>query len=96
MAAASFVAGSTVLGDRVVLAGHVAVAGHLTIVNDVRVGGNSCILRDVPVAGDYMGHPLVEKTRWLRMMGEYRRIGDLVEEVESLRRLLGHRNGAGD
>ncbi|MGE3171927.1 MAG: UDP-3-O-(3-hydroxymyristoyl)glucosamine N-acyltransferase [Planctomycetota bacterium] len=93
-AAATFVAGSTVIGDRVIMAGHIAIAGHLSISRDVRVGGNSCILRDVPEPGDYMGHPLVEKLKFIRMMRSYRHLGELFEEVDQLRRAVN--GGAGD
>ncbi len=87
-AGATFLAGSTVFGDRVILAGHVAVAGHLRIADDVRIGGNSCVLRDVDRSGDFMGHPLMEKKRWFRVLGAQRELLDLQDGVEALRKDL--------
>jgi UDP-3-O-[3-hydroxymyristoyl] glucosamine N-acyltransferase len=94
-AAASLVAGSTVIGDRVILAGHAAVGGHLKIVSDVRIGGNSCILANVDAPGDYMGHPLIEKRRWIRTMVALRDLSDLPRKVDVLEKRLNQRNGEG-
>jgi UDP-3-O-[3-hydroxymyristoyl] glucosamine N-acyltransferase len=94
-AGATFVAGSTVFGDRVTMGGHVAIAGHRKIGDDVRVGGNSCVLFDVEEAGDYMGYPLSEKRKWIRMMSAQRDLLELQERVEELRRAIeGGRNGS--
>ncbi|MEQ1633306.1 MAG: UDP-3-O-(3-hydroxymyristoyl)glucosamine N-acyltransferase, partial [Planctomycetota bacterium] len=90
-AAATFVAGSTVLGDRVIMAGHAAVGGHLKIVSDVRVGGNSCVLSDIEEPGDYMGHPLIEKRRWIRNMVAHRDLFEMQRKIEKLSRLVSKR-----
>lgn len=62
------IAGSTTVGDRCVFAGNVGVTGHVQIVSDVRLGGGSIVLTDVPEPGDYMGHPLLRKRRFLRLL----------------------------
>jgi UDP-3-O-[3-hydroxymyristoyl] glucosamine N-acyltransferase len=94
-AAAAFLAGSTILGDRVVLAGHVVAAGHLRVCDDVRVGGNSVILRDVDKPGDYMGYPLLDKMRFGRQLAALRDLVDLQAEVEALKKRLGPDPGPG-
>jgi UDP-3-O-[3-hydroxymyristoyl] glucosamine N-acyltransferase len=68
MAANVGIAGSTTVGDRCVIAGSVGISGHLAIAADVRLGGGSVVLKDVPEAGDYMGHPLMLKRRFLRLL----------------------------
>ncbi len=68
MAAGCMVAGSTTIGDRCWLAGQVGISGHLTIGADVRVGGGTVILKDILEPGDYMGHPVLEKRRFLRLL----------------------------
>jgi UDP-3-O-[3-hydroxymyristoyl] glucosamine N-acyltransferase len=68
MAANVGIAGSTIVGDRCVLAGNVGISGHLRIGADVRIGGGSVVLRDVPEPGDYMGHPLMPKRQFLRLL----------------------------
>ncbi|MFY9343985.1 MAG: UDP-3-O-(3-hydroxymyristoyl)glucosamine N-acyltransferase [Planctomycetota bacterium] len=62
------IAGSTTIGDRCVFAGGVGISGHLTIAADVRLGGGTVVLKDIPEAGDYMGHPVIEKRRFLRLL----------------------------
>ena len=49
-AAACFLSGSTVLGDRVTLGGHVVSAGHLKVPSDTRVGGASGLTSRVHAA----------------------------------------------
>lgn len=68
MAAGAMIAGSTVVGDRCVFGGQVGVSGHLTIAADVRLGGGSVVLKDVTESGDYMGQPLLEKRRFVRLL----------------------------
>ncbi len=75
MAAGAMVAGSTVLGDRCVLAGQVGVAGHLKIASDCRFAGDTVVLKDIPESGDYMGHPVMPKRKYLRLMRELRKLG---------------------
>ncbi len=74
MAANSGVAGSTTIGDRCVIGGSTGISGHLSIGADVRFGGGSVVLRDVKEPGDYMGHPLMEKRLFLRLLREQRRL----------------------
>jgi UDP-3-O-[3-hydroxymyristoyl] glucosamine N-acyltransferase len=62
------IAGSTTVGDRCVIAGNVGISGHLNIGPDVRLGGGTVVLKDVTEPGDYMGHPLLEKRRFLRLL----------------------------
>lgn len=73
MAAGAMVAGSTTIGARCVLAGQVGVSGHLQIAADCRFAGATVVLRDVPEAGDYMGHPMMTKRQYLRLMRDQRR-----------------------
>lgn len=68
MAAGCMIAGSTSIGDRCWLAGQVGINGHLQISSDVRVGGGTVILKDILEPGDYMGHPVLEKRRFLRLL----------------------------
>ena len=71
------VAGSTTVGDRCVFAGMVGIAGHLTIASDVRLGGGSVVLKDIPEPGDYMGHPLMEMRPAVRLL---RVLKDMVQK----------------
>jgi len=74
-------AGSTILGDRVRFNGHVVSAGHLTVCDDVNVGGNSVLVKDVSEPGDYMGYPLQRVQQWARTL-------HVLGRPNELRRLL--------
>jgi UDP-3-O-[3-hydroxymyristoyl] glucosamine N-acyltransferase len=74
MAAGAMVAGSTTIGDRCVLAGQVGIAGHLNIQADCRFAGDTVVLKNLPASGDYMGHPVMPKRKYLRLMRELRKI----------------------
>ena len=87
-AAGTMLAGTTVIGNRVILGGHVVAAGHLKVVDDVRVGGNSVILRDVDKAGDYMGYPLQDKVRFLRTLSAVGEMLEMQSELAALRARL--------
>lgn len=67
-AAGVMIAGSTTIGDRCVFAGNVGIAGHLQIASDVRLGGGTIAFKDIGKAGDYLGHPVMEKRRFLRLL----------------------------
>ncbi|MFN7587883.1 MAG: UDP-3-O-(3-hydroxymyristoyl)glucosamine N-acyltransferase [Planctomycetota bacterium] len=68
IAAGCGIAGSTTIGNRCVIAGGVGISGHLKIADDVRLGGGTIALKDLPKPGDYMGHPVLEKRRFLRLL----------------------------
>ena len=51
------VAGSTLIGDRVVLGGKTGVADNLTIGSDVVTGGGTVVLSNVPQGRVMMGYP---------------------------------------
>lgn len=74
MAAGSMVAGSTMIGDRCVLAGKVGIAGHLKIPSDCRFAADTVVLKEIEVSGDYMGHPVMPKRKYLRLMRELRKL----------------------
>jgi UDP-3-O-[3-hydroxymyristoyl] glucosamine N-acyltransferase len=68
MAAGVMIAGSTTIGDRCVFAGNVGITGHIQVAADVRLGGGTIVLKDLREGGDYMGHPVMEKRRFLRLL----------------------------
>lgn len=86
MAAGVKIAGSATIGDRCVFAGSVGITGHITVAADVRLGGATTVLEDLLESGDYMGHPFMEKTRWMRTMRAIRELVDMRAEFRALRR----------
>jgi UDP-3-O-[3-hydroxymyristoyl] glucosamine N-acyltransferase len=79
MAAGCMIAGSTTVGERCVFAGQVGISGHLAIGDEVRLGGGTVVLKDIPHSGEYMGHPLMEKRQFLRLL---RKLRGMVERPE--------------
>lgn len=77
----SALAGSVKIGDRVQLGGHTVCAGHLELVSDVRIGGGSVIASAVREPGDYMGYPLVHKSKWIRLLRALSQLPDLVSDL---------------
>jgi UDP-3-O-[3-hydroxymyristoyl] glucosamine N-acyltransferase len=60
------IAGSTVLGDRVMVGGQAAISDHLTIGSDARIAGKSGVMRDVEPGGKVGGYPAVPLRQWHR------------------------------
>jgi UDP-3-O-[3-hydroxymyristoyl] glucosamine N-acyltransferase len=77
-------AGSTTMGDGVIIAGQVGVAGHLRIGNGVKVGAQSGISGDVPDGDTVSGSPHMNHRQWMRMSAELR---SLPETARLVRRL---------
>ncbi|HEV8016918.1 MAG TPA: UDP-3-O-(3-hydroxymyristoyl)glucosamine N-acyltransferase, partial [Stellaceae bacterium] len=59
-------AGSTVLGDRVMVGGQAAISDHLTIGSDARIAGKSGVMRDIEPGGKVGGYPAVPVRQWHR------------------------------
>jgi UDP-3-O-[3-hydroxymyristoyl] glucosamine N-acyltransferase len=60
------IAGSTTLGDYVILAGQSGITGHLKIGDGARIAGKSGVMRDVPDGVSVAGIPAVPIKKWLR------------------------------
>lgn len=73
LAAGCFIAGSTTVGNDCQIGGHVIFGGHLKVTDQVRIGGNSAVVHDVPESGNYMGYPLVPQRTWWRWLQRQRK-----------------------
>ena len=67
------VAGSAVIGDRVVLGGGTGVADHIRIASGVRVGGHCGVTGDLEEPGDYLGMPAVKAGIYRRQQAALKR-----------------------
>lgn len=85
----SGVAGSTMLGDRVILGGKVGVADHLKIGSDVVIAAGSLVAGNVPDRSVLMGIPAVPHKEALRQMSALRRLPRLADGMTEIRRKLG-------
>jgi UDP-3-O-[3-hydroxymyristoyl] glucosamine N-acyltransferase len=78
------IAGSTRIGNDVILAGHVGVTDHLVIGDRARIAAKSAIFGDVPAGASFSGHPARPHRQFLRAQAAMYRLAPIVDEVERL------------
>ena len=79
------IAGSTVIGKRCLFAGHAGAVGHINICDDVVVGAQTCLTKDVTKPGTYNAtFPAVESRSWAKQLARFRRLGVLMKRVKKL------------
>lgn len=81
-------AGSSVIGKRVVLAGQVGIAGHLKVGDDVVITAKSATSHDVEDGKILSGIPAFDNRDWLRSTATYRRLGELAKTIRELEKRL--------
>ena len=59
-------AGSTTLGNNVVIGGQSGLSGHLNIGNNVKIGGGSGVIKDIEDNKIVMGYPAVSLKEFLK------------------------------
>jgi UDP-3-O-[3-hydroxymyristoyl] glucosamine N-acyltransferase len=74
LAAQVGIAGSTRLGDFVMIGGQSALAGHLHIGSGARVAAKSGVMRDVPAGATVCGSPAVPLTQFMRQVALLQRL----------------------
>ena len=78
------IAGSTRVGNDVILAGHVGVTDHLVIGDCARIAAKSAIFGDVPAGASFGGHPARPHRQFLRAQAAMYRLAPIVDELEQL------------
>jgi UDP-3-O-[3-hydroxymyristoyl] glucosamine N-acyltransferase len=78
------IAGSTRIGNDVILAGHVGVTDHLVLGSGVRVGAKSAVFGDIPSGATYSGHPARPHRQFLRAQAALYRLAPIIGQVEQL------------
>jgi UDP-3-O-[3-hydroxymyristoyl] glucosamine N-acyltransferase len=79
-------AGSTVLGNDVLLAGQVGVSGHLTIHDKAVVYAQSGIGGDVAPGAVVSGSPAFDAREWLRAITALPKLPELLRRMRQLER----------
>ena len=77
-------AGSSVIGKRVVLAGQVGIAGHLKVGDDAVLTAKSATSHDVDPGKIISGIPGFDNKDWLRATAAYRKLGEIVQRLRGL------------
>ena len=87
------VAGSTKLGNYVILAGQSGVAGHLEIGNKVTVAAQSGVMHNIPDGMTVLGSPALPDKQTKRQMLALQKLPELLRRVRLLEQKLGLKNG---
>lgn len=89
-------AGSSVIGQRVILAGQVGIAGHLEVGDDVTITAKSATSHDVEAGKVLSGIPAFENREWLRSTAAFRRLGNLSKTIRKLEKRLAQLENQGN
>jgi len=81
-------AGSSVIGKRVILAGQVGIAGHLRVGDDAVITAKSATSHDVENGKLLSGIPAFENRDWLRSIAAFRRLGEMARTIRDLEKRL--------
>jgi UDP-3-O-[3-hydroxymyristoyl] glucosamine N-acyltransferase len=77
-------AGSSVIGKRVILAGQVGIAGHLKVGDDAVVTAKSATSHDIEPGKVISGIPGFDNREWLRSTAAFQRLGQIARTVREL------------
>lgn len=81
-------AGSSVIGKRVVLAGQVGIAGHLKVGDDAVLTAKSATSHDIEPGKVISGIPGFDNREWLRSIAAFRRLGEMTKTIRDLEKRL--------
>jgi UDP-3-O-[3-hydroxymyristoyl] glucosamine N-acyltransferase len=76
------IAGSTRIGNDVILAGHVGVTDHLVIGDGARIAAKSAVFGDVPAGAAFSGHPARPHRQFLRAQAALYRLAPIIADLE--------------
>ncbi len=85
MAAASAVAGSTIIGRHCTIGGMIGIAGHVTIGDNVHFTGASPVTRAFKDPGHYSGNlPAMESAEWRKAVARVRHLDEMAKRLKAL------------
>jgi UDP-3-O-[3-hydroxymyristoyl] glucosamine N-acyltransferase len=82
------IAGSAVIGDRVVIGGRAAVADHLTVGENSVITGNSGVASNVPPGRIMMGYPAVRMDQNVEMYKALRRLPRVLARLDAAQKAI--------
>ena len=81
-------AGTSVIGKRVILAGQVGIAGHLKVGDDAVITAKSATSHDVEDGKTVSGIPAFDNRDWLRSTAAFRRLGTIAKSIRKIEKKL--------
>lgn len=88
VAGQSGVAGSTVIGDRVVMGGQVGLAGHLKIGDDVTFGAQTGVAKSIPSKTVVSGYPARPHSQAKRREASVAMLPEYIKKINALERRI--------
>ncbi len=90
MAAMAGLAGSTVVGKRVMAGGKAGFSGHLEVADDVTISADTNVTKSIDKAGVYTSMiPLQSHADWVKNFSHLRRLDAMAERLRELEKRLG-------
>ncbi len=80
------IAGTTDIGNGVILAGQVGLAGHMTIGDRVQVGAQSGVITSVPAGATYFGYPAMPKMEAFKQQAILRKMPEMYKEFRAMQK----------
>ncbi len=81
-------AGSSTLGNGVVLGGQVGVGNHAKLCDGTRVAAQSGVMADVDAPGEYGGSPITDSRDWMRSVAAFQKGAETAKLVRRLEKRL--------
>ncbi len=81
-------AGSSIIGKRVILAGQVGIAGHLRVGDDAVITAKSATSHDVEAGKIISGIPAFDNRDWLRSISAFRRLSEMSKTIRDLEKRI--------
>jgi UDP-3-O-[3-hydroxymyristoyl] glucosamine N-acyltransferase len=78
------IAGSTHVGDGVILAGQVGVSGHVEIGSGARLAAQAGVFGDIPAGETWSGYPARPHRESLRASGALFKLSGMMRQLEQL------------
>ena len=82
------IAGSTKVGDHVIMAGQTGVNGHITICDNAVFGGKTGIIGTIKTPGTYLGYPARTHAQWGRVEAALSHLPELMKKIRRLEKQL--------
>ena len=80
------VAGTTDIGNGVILAGQVGLAGHMKVGDRVQVGAQSGVMSSIPAGQTYLGYPAMPQREALKQMAILRKLPDVYKQFQQFQK----------
>ena len=80
------IAGTTDIGNGVILAGQVGLAGHMTIGDRAQIGAQSGVISSVPAGAAYFGYPAMPQREAFKQQAILRKMPEMYKEFRAFQK----------